>query len=381
VVTLATMPEDSAIVRALGWPAAPPGVEVVLRRIGSTQPERSVLTDASGRVTFENLLPGSYEVSAVRRLESGEIQRLDAADRDVTAFAGGRQRLVDPPGDSLALPLAAGRRGSLVFSEVFAFVPDLPDYWYEWGIFIEVYNNSDTMIHLGDKVLAAGFPNPNHHPQWPCAALDSWRLDPAGIWTPYFVRFPGGPGAHPLAPGAAVVIAIDAIDHRPFHPQLLDLRRADFESVGWADVDNPAVPNLIDIGPRAWDHFYFGRGIFLYSTHIALALVDRINEVDLVTEVLPNGGIHQRIPLSSILDLIIAGYTPEEQARKLYPYCQFLIHPDLDRQPAYNWDYNRPLSLRRRPLLTLPDGRVVLQRTRTSARDWEVTAPSPGRVP
>jgi hypothetical protein len=42
---------------------------------------------------------------------------------------------------------------------------------------------------------------------------------------------------------------------------------------------------------------------------------------------------------------------------------------------------NTLLAVKRRPLLTLPDGRVVLQRTITSARDFVAAAPSLGALP
>jgi hypothetical protein len=59
-----------------------------------------------------------------------------------------------------------------------------------------------------------------------------------------------------------------------------------------------------------------------------------------------------------------------------------MLDPIYDRQRAALADYRHTGSVRRRVFATLPNGRVILQHTRTSARDFErVPTPTPGRVP
>lgn len=63
-------------------------------------------------------------------------------------------------------------------------------------------------------------------------------------------RIPGDGNTHRVAPGETLLIADNAMDHRPANANSFDLSNADFEwydvssSAGTTDVDNPAVENL-----------------------------------------------------------------------------------------------------------------------------------------
>ena len=63
-------------------------------------------------------------------------------------------------------------------------------------------------------------------------------------------RIPGEGNTYRVAPGKALLIADNAMDHREANANSFDLNDADFEwydvssSAGATDVDNPAVPNL-----------------------------------------------------------------------------------------------------------------------------------------
>jgi hypothetical protein len=76
---------------------------------------------------------------------------------------------------------------------------------------VEAYNASDTTIYL-DGVLLFRTSLILHRP--PCEPYEEERLDPAGIWASRIALFPGNGREVALAPGSAVVIAVDAVDHR-----------------------------------------------------------------------------------------------------------------------------------------------------------------------
>jgi hypothetical protein len=65
-----------------------------------------------------------------------------------------------------------------------------------------------------------------------------------------------------------------------------------------------------------------------------------------------------------------------------FPLCPQLAHSNFDRQYANLYD-NRETqrSMKRRVFATLPSGRVILLRTRSSRNDFELGPRSPGSLP
>lgn len=212
--------------------------------------------------------------------------------------------------------------------------------------------------------------------------LERWRTDRRGIWTNSYVQFPGGGRDYAVRPGRAVLVVMDAIDHRPYAPGMHDLTRADFEYVGAADVDNPAVPNLLDVGPKKRVNVV-GEGLFFSPVFDLLVLADRLEPAELVAENLPvdRDPLYHLIPAAKILDVLTLTTTPEVQASLTYPYCARLTGEAFDRQPAPLLNTQLLTAILRRVFATLPDGRVILQRTRTSGADFYRGTPTPGTVP
>ncbi len=380
--------EDSAIAARIGLGSGVlPGAEVTLRRTGSNAAEQTARTDSLGRVVFEDLLPGRYEISALRILSPQEAARLAPEDADVDAFGGGTAVRVEPPRTEATLRAAAGRRGSLVISELSVPIARLPSGEdYRFGGFIEVYNNSDTTIYLDGKVIVRGqIFGARDSERFPCDVMARWQQDPAGIWTRTIEAFPGRGRDFPLEPGQAAVVATDAIDHRQFHPDLRDLSRADFEFHGSQDVDNPSVPNMITLGDE------FGvpvlmHGLLFDIVDPIVAIAEPVDPDALQTDDLPNVLVprHWLIPADKILDVLTASLTPEIEANLTFlsPRCPRLVNEKFDRQRADLLDTRALNGIQRRVLAVLPDGRKILQRTRTSARDFVARfPPTPGEVP
>ena len=381
-VTVTVSGEDQVLAELVGSTG---GVlrdaEVVVERLGSTEGPQSATTDRAGRVEFEELLAGDYSISVIRVLTPEEVAQFPSEDADVNAFGGGARAEVSAPSTEVTLQAVAGRRGSLVISEVYiSYVIDYPAS-YTTGDFIELYNNSDTTIHLAGKVIILGpvwlrdYPSPRS-----CAEMEKWREDPEGIWTECIYAFPSSGNVY-LDPGEAVVVATDAIDHRVFYPQLLDLSDADFEFMGPTDVDNPRVPNMITQGDH-WDATLHGHGLYFPRIDAVVAVADPVDVSSLPVDYLPVlDPRFWRIPAEKILDVLTASPTPEREAAKFQdPLCERFVHESFDRQYAALIDPYALNGIQRRVFTTLPDGRKILLRTRTSARDFLAGAPSPGFV-
>jgi len=258
---------------------------------------------------------------------------------------------------------------------------------YRYGQFIELYNNSDTTIYLDGKVVVRGqiFGVRDRVPRFPCDDMQEWQADPDGIWTKYIEAFPGSGRTYPLAPGRTVVVATDAVDHREFHPGLQDLSRAEFEFIGPADVDNPSAANMRTLG-EVWGGGILTHGLDFGLTDVVTVVADPVDVGSLPQENLPGVASpeHWRIPRDKVLDVLSAAPTPAQEANMTFldPQCPRYTHENFDRQRAAVVDHSKLDGIQRRVFTTLPDGRKILLRTKTSARDFVARYPAtPGLIP
>jgi hypothetical protein len=362
---------DAGVAAALGFPGgAIPGARITLQRVGGTGADTAT-ADAQGRAVFERLLPGTYRISAVRLLSAEERSRLAGADAEVNAWGGGGAVDLAAPGTESAVALTAGRPGTLVISELWFGNYAAAGTSYPYGFYIELYNNSSTVQYLDGKILARPTFAEYDYQGVACSADSHWTGDPEGIWAPFLYRFPGSGSQYPVQPGRAVVIATEAIDHTAIIGGQLDLSNADFEFVSETGVNNPHVPDLFSVGPRPC---CLGRG--LWWTYAGVAVLADVLNTDALERSRDRADNEiVRIPADRVLD-VVSYWSHGEWLR---PPCPRQVHERFDQQGGL-LDID-PLAMQRRPLLTLPDGRVVLQRTRTSARDWMVAPPTPKTVP
>jgi hypothetical protein len=326
-------------------------------------------------------------VAVLRLLTAAEVAQFDSVNRDVSAFGGGRTLDVPGPHDTAVVEALAGRRGSLVISEVYDAEPYVNGVGYVFGGYVELYNNSDTTIYLDGKIFGVG-------PQYmrdfssavtpiSCEDVAPYQLDPDGLWSRYFWRIPGSGRQYPLVPGRAAVLATDAINHSQVDSRLPDLSGADFEFLGPIDADNPFVPNLIRLGEEYAS--FLGHGLLVGAPgRVIYFVADNLDPSTLPTASLrPGLAPVPRIPRAKILDVFTSLLVPEYEAAAL-PACPQVISPVFDHQPGYllGTGSDRTNSILRRGFAQLPDGRWILQRTKATALDFRLAPrPTPGWVP
>jgi hypothetical protein len=365
---------DAGVAAALGFPGgAIPGARITLQRVGGTGADTAT-ADAQGRAVFERLLPGTYRISAVRLLSAEERSRLAGADAEVNAWGGGGAVDLAAPGTEAAVALTAGRPGTLVISEIWFGTFAVQGTSYSWGQFTEIYNNSDAIQYLDGKVLARPAFTGYDDGGTTCSGDERWTNDPDGVWVRWVYRFPGTGTQYPLRPGEAAIVAMEAIDHSALAEGQLDLSRADFEFESVAGVDNPHVPDLVSVGPVPYG---IGRGLSWKGTDGVAVLADARDLSGLPRDRSRADSEILRIPADAVLDMA-SWWIDREFAT---PPCLRQVNERFDRQGGRVLNGFDRVSMQRRPLLTLPDGRVVLQRTRTSARDWMAAPPTPKAVP
>ena len=394
-------PADAAVATALGIsPSQPAQLTVQAVRGGaSTEPPRTAVTDQTGRARFEGLLEGQYTLSVERTLDDAMRAALPESDRDITAFGGGGSLRVAPGESSTSISVVAGRRGSLVISEIWPYRPNTAAGPYIDGTYLELYNNSDSTVYL-DGVLFGILPGVSRNigdvPPNPdfCAIYESIRDDASALPLRTLVQIPGSGTEHPVPPGGAVLIAQDAINHREFAPTAIDLSSAAFEAIGDArDVDNPAVPDLIRLTPLTGIG-PFGRGV-VFGTGLPDGYVlARAPSVPLERRTIGDSSNAANVDVpfvrrEDVLDVAFLGHSPAATALLAAAGlpsvpCSVPWNPTWERAAApivFLNDYEFPRAFVRRTAYVRADGRVVLQRTRTSARDWVYGPPaSPGVV-
>lgn len=375
--TFTIAPEDAAIATQAGFTLV--GATARLQHMSSADAERVAVVGPNGTAKFDSLFDGQYVVSIDHALTAAELARLSPEQRDASIFAGGAEVIVSPPSAAaVTVSLVAASRGSLVISEHFVYRAT-PPFSYPWGSYLEVYNNADTTIYL-DKIVYFRTTNLQHQDfgRNPCDASIGLRTDPQFIWVYLIHAFPGAGSDYPIAPGTAKVVAMDALNHRvaSSNPLQHDLSHAAFEEIGSeSDIDNPFVPNLVRVraGTGA-----LGRGYPMTSMEsVGLALPSSIAQLDSTDyDVLRL----YRLPISAILDVASFSRTPSDK-KKLeditgpMPECTPWINTMVERAVAPLADTDDPRANARKTLERTADGREILQRTRTSARDFEPARP------
>jgi len=284
---------------------------------------------------------------------------------------------VRPPETRAAAEALAGRRGSLVISEVFGGVGESGGlFTYHFGGYVALYNNSDTTIYLDGKIFGLGPPYGRDARTainaMTCDDGASWQLDPEGLWSRFFWRIPGGGSEHPLPPGRSVVLATDAIDHRAVDSRLPDLSAADFEFIGPTDADNPTVPNLVSLGYYG-DPSVQGHGLLIgYTSTVIYFVADSLNPASLPTARLPYvPELVPRVPRAKILDVFTSFLGPDWEIQAPLPACPRLVSSVFDQQAGSLLGFPRTdTTIIRKAIGQLPDGRWLLQRTKATAVDF-----------
>lgn len=379
VLTFRPDAEDQASAQTLGWGSAVPDADVTLTPkdplLGGP---RTYRTTAAGMVTISALTAGDYVVEVKRWLDDSERGKLPAGDDAIGYVAKAYVRVTTGSGQS-SIAVPASRRRSLVISEFFNnYINIIPDGYYD-NSFVELHNNADTAIYVDGMLLAAARNPSNDYPNFPCSLYDPERLDPGGAWVRWVEKFPGTGRDYPVAPGGTIVIATDAIDHSAIVAGGFDLRSAHFEMIGSADVDNPTVPNMIDLTEGGAGSIS-GHGMFWPHNSPVTVLALPVDLSALPREAIPaQGGVpFLRLPRERILDAL-SFHTTSVSA---YPDCTFMIHTNLDRAMAYLFRWTDfALSGQRKTVLILPSGRKIVQHTRSSDADFKAAPRSPGTLP
>lgn len=363
-VTVELDSDAAAIGQQLGWTAGVPGAEVRIHRIGTAFAWETATTDADGVARFEDAIAGRYRVAAHRSLNEQEQSAVGSA---ALALGDGLIRNVATSTEA-TLHQTPDRRGSLVISEVYATAPFTAETRYDFHYSFELYNNSDQTVYLDGKIWGTTLGIPvQEFSIFPCSASEPWRNDPTGIWAHFLHRFPGGGTDHPLAPGDFAVVALDAVDHSAIDPRFPDLSGADFELLGSADVDNPDVPNLLEVGVEP---FQLGHGLRFFIGHVFF-IADDLNVAALErgTLTITRDTEFLKLPAEALIDVLDTEDT-NPLGEQEFPPCDVKVHRSFDRLGGGFVEHGEDLGFSvHRTVVGAAGGRVILQDVNTAAVD------------
>lgn len=238
----------------------------------------------SGKITFANITPGSYDIAAVLVVSAQEYTQKTGVytEEDVT-FNAALERLDVSSNTEKQLDLVIGKVGNWVFKQIYYAGSDPSKGAIFRDQFLEIYNNSNTVLYADSLYIGqvegknnnnSGqyFQSGSNQYDWSQsigmtvgAGLDA-NNDYVYANTLFMVPSDGTGKKYPVQPGQSIIIAATAIDHTNSYadnngtsviitdPNLtVNLSNADFETnlisyLGGIpykyDIDNPKVTNL-----------------------------------------------------------------------------------------------------------------------------------------
>lgn len=200
-------------------------------------------TDDFGLVTVDSVVPGIYDIITSVELTGAEYKALlktPAALEDNARVMVGvslmNQRIFKA-GDIRLQLSATVLKGLLISKVYYSGTRDNMDRTYTTDSYVEIFNNSDEVIHIDGKYLAlAESVSPAAYPA---------KENPDSIFLRQICKFPGSGTDYPVEPGKSIVVAAkSARNHTESASTSIDLSGADFEVKVIEGSGNPDVPML-----------------------------------------------------------------------------------------------------------------------------------------
>lgn len=338
----------------------------------------SLPTDFFGSVTFNNLPPGIYNVTASKHLNASQAYNATGFNQEVTLNAISNN--VSPlPGQQATVSLTMDGRpaGSLLIKQFYyggSRVPTAPLILFK-DQFVEIYNNSDNVIYADGLYLATVWTRPvegTATQKPPTLPVNEF------VYTQQLLKVPGNGTQYPIQPYTSFVIAANGIDFTEggrYATGTVNNSRAKFEinenplvlSRGIAinpilnSPDNPDIPDMLI------EYFWMTSFFYFYPDGCSIALL-RMDATPTVTIVDPDYQAYPalKLPVSAIIDGVDFLGNAQAGAFKKLPItvdAGFNFIPGGSRGTAK--------SMMRKVVRTV-NGKDVLMDTNNSANDFEV---------
>lgn len=217
-------------------------MEVTLENRSSGQ--KNEIKDLSGNTLNITVTNGAYNITITGDI-SYTVDGVTKASK-VRAY----KESIAVSGDALTVSfdlfIYESDKSDFVIKEIFYTGSLTPEGKQTFDQYFIIYNNSDETLYADGLFLAeSAFLTTKKEDYKPNIVDEAFTVGS-------LIMVPGSGKDYPIAPKTSFVIANDAVNHKELNPNAIDLSKADFENIypvesGMTDVDNPDVPNMLNI--------------------------------------------------------------------------------------------------------------------------------------
>lgn len=371
----------------------------------------TVISNVSGMADFTAIVPGIYNITVSKTMESAEFNTtFGYAPTTTTVQFNGTQEQVTVNANVTAttVELKSARIGDLIIKQIYYAGSHAQQGASFRDQFIEIYNNSNEVIYADGLYIGQLFgkintttssytlANGQHDWSQSIGMTAGANANTNYVYADYVMRIPGFGNQYPIQAGQSIVIAQSALNHKaplvdnsgePMtvqNPSLtVDLSTADFEvylgdfrtSIGETvynyDIQNPAVKDM-EIAYWGRPGYYSGnkdflmdnpgRDSFVIFRSADFSMYQNYSDPS-VTNIAANTKFYIQIPNITIIDGVdLQNFNPSNQRPKMLPSQIDASFMNCDA--AFNSQ-----SVIRKTKTTV-NGRVILEDTNNSAADF-----------
>lgn len=203
-----------------------------------------LLEGLSGNILNIDVADGAYNITI-----NGNIS-YSAEGTTKTSQIRGYKESVPVTGGVLEIPIDLfiyeADKADFVIKEIFFTGSLTPEGQQTFDQYFIIHNNSDETLYADGLFLASSaFLTTKKENYTPDIMNEAFS-------TSAMIMVPGTGKEHPVAPYESFIITVDGVNHKEINPNSIDLSNADFEILfpeesGMTDIDNPDVPNMLNI--------------------------------------------------------------------------------------------------------------------------------------
>lgn len=367
-----------------------------------------MLTDANGQAVFGAVIPGTYDINATVTFSAEEFNQTFGyfpESEEVIFNASLGQTTISLENNQTQLVLNTARMGDLVIKQIYYGGSHTQQGASFRDQFIEIYNNSNEVIFADGLYFAFAYGvlntttteyvQPNGQFDW-SQSIGMTIGNSANtnyLYADYVYQIPGNGNQYPIEPGASIVIAQSALNHKSplvdntgeeisvLNPDLtIDLSDADFEAnfiefraqqglePFRTDIENPSVPNVnISFAGRP-GAYHAITDMLLDNLGRDSYVIFRADNLEFNTYALPNvrevtesTKMYMQIPA----DIVIDGVETQHASNNIPKRLPETLDISSTRISA---PYTSKSVIRKTK--TTVDGRRILQDTNNSSEDF-----------